>query len=461
MKKGLARTVASIIILLFFMPYQSFRVYADIKEYSIPQEKSMFLFVKGTAPQEIIWESSNQNIATVSSGVVYAKSEGQAIVTAKLNNQSIMTYKINVTKPDGIKFTYTYPNNPSAGESVELIAITNTSIDGVKFQLNINSKVNTLLASTKQVEENTYVWKANVVIPNAGKFHFKTEFLKNGVWQSDSSGDNNILAVNNKEISLQQIEQKRVSNKCIDLIASCEGFVKEIHKDKFAKATYDIGYGYVIRSGKSFYNGITEREAFAQLCKSLNRDYSKDVNDFLINNNIKFNQYQFDALVSFTYNLGTSWMINSNFKNSILECKNSRPILKGIVTYRSGINVRSQPDIGSKVLKVLKNGSELTLQSSQKYNKNWYQVRMESGEQGFCFDEGLSPCAFGQTGIGELSNVDREIFSKCMLVYHHAGGKCVQGLMYRRIDELEMFFFGDYLKDGQINKYGFLTECIR
>ena len=35
------------------------------------------------------------------------------------------------------------------------------------------------------------------------------------------------------------------------------------------------------------------------------------------------------------------------------------------------------------------------------------------------------------------------------LQYHHAAGSCYWGLLYRRIDEMEIFFYGDYARDGQ------------
>ena len=48
-----------------------------------------------------------------------------------------------------------------------------------------------------------------------------------------------------------------------------------------------------------------------------------------------------------------------------------------------------------------------------------------------------------------------------MLAYHHAGGQCYYGLLYRRADELEMFLYGDYISDGSRNKYGFPSPyCI-
>lgn len=461
MRKTLFKIGLYLIVLLSVISTFKLNVYADVKDYNIPQGKSLFLYLAQVDPKKAVWESNNVNVAMVSNGIIYAKSEGQALVTAKINNDPVMVYKINVTKPEGIKFTYTYPNNPIVGENVELVAITNTHIDSVRFKVNINGNINTFLAATKNLEEDVYIWKATVKTANAGTFLFKTEFLKNGQWNSDSSGDNDIF-VDNTDGTVQRVKERRASDKCIDFIESWEGFKKDIGKDFLTKDNYDIGYGNAIHSGETFYNSITKSQARALLCRSINTGkYSKCVNDFLIKNNIKFNQNQFDALLSFTYNLGINWMKSSNLRESILKSRDPKLVVKGKVIYKSGINLRIQPNINSQVLKVLENDSEVILQSTQKYNGDWYQVKTESGDVGFCYFEGIHPFISNQTVYCELGNIDRESFSKCFLIYHHAGGKCIKGLMYRRIDELEMFFFNDYLRDGHINKYGFSMQCTK
>lgn len=48
-----------------------------------------------------------------------------------------------------------------------------------------------------------------------------------------------------------------------------------------------------------------------------------------------------------------------------------------------------------------------------------------------------------------------------LLAYHHAGGVCYYGLLYRRADELEMFLYNDYEADGRDNNHNFPNPyCI-
>ena len=82
---------------------------------------------------------------------------------------------------------------------------------------------------------------------------------------------------------------------------------------------------------------------------------------------------------------------------------------------------------------------------------------------GFCFDEGLNITSNEYAlPINFLESIDRENFTNTVLKYHHGNYKCLRGLLFRRIDEVEMFLFGDYEKDGNINKLKFpIPDCIK
>ena len=100
------------------------------------------------------------------------------------------------------------------------------------------------------------------------------------------------------------------SSKGIEFIKDFEGFIKYPIQDN---AQWSVGYGTgVSGSDLEYYkkNGITEKQA-TELLKQYLDGFEDDVNAFIDTYNLKLNQQQFDALVSFTYNLGPSWMSTS------------------------------------------------------------------------------------------------------------------------------------------------------
>ena len=60
-----------------------------------------------------------------------------------------------------------------------------------------------------------------------------------------------------------------------------------------------------------------------------------------------------------------------------------------------------------------------------------------------------------------LSLIDKAEFTRVMLEYHHASSNCISGLLYRRVDELDLFYYGDYERDGDENRFGYSFVCDR
>jgi len=111
----------------------------------------------------------------------------------------------------------------------------------------------------------------------------------------------------------------KTSTMGINMIKSFEGFAKWPQMDN---GQWTVGYGTGV-SGKDLekYNstGITEEEATKLLTEYL-ESFEKSVNSFIDTNNLKLSQQQFDALVSFTYNLGPSWMQGSGtFRSAVIN----------------------------------------------------------------------------------------------------------------------------------------------
>ena len=111
----------------------------------------------------------------------------------------------------------------------------------------------------------------------------------------------------------------KTSDMGINMIKSFEGFHKWPQMDN---GQWTVGYGTGISESEvGQYNddGITQEQA-AALLKEYLESFEKSVNSFIDAHNLKLNQQQFDALVSFTYNLGPSWMQSSGiFRTAVIN----------------------------------------------------------------------------------------------------------------------------------------------
>lgn len=98
-----------------------------------------------------------------------------------------------------------------------------------------------------------------------------------------------------------------VSDELVDVLKTMEGFAARVFWDY---AQYTVGYGTRCPDDKVEYyknNDITIEEAEELLFKEL-RSFEGYVNNFVAKYGLKLEQHQFDALVSFSYNVGPGWM---------------------------------------------------------------------------------------------------------------------------------------------------------
>ena len=98
-------------------------------------------------------------------------------------------------------------------------------------------------------------------------------------------------------------ESLTTSDACVEFIKSFEGFRSRIYWDG---GYAFIGYGTMCRS-TDYPDGITEEKGETLLREALKVKESA-INSFLSKNGITLTQYQYDAILSFTYNIGTAWM---------------------------------------------------------------------------------------------------------------------------------------------------------
>ena len=161
------------------------------------------------------------------------------------------------------------------------------------------------------------------------------------------------------------VMKNRSSDALVEFIQGYEGFV---HYAQWDYAQFSIGYGSCTQSG-DYPNGIYRKEA-DRLMRWMLRDFESYVTSCESKLSASFKQQEYDALVSFTYNVGPSWASND---------------------YRL-----------------------------YRYLKN-------------------------RTTDLELVNA--------MGTWCNAGGSILSGLVYRRMDEAQMFLYGDYKRDSGGNVF--------
>lgn len=93
----------------------------------------------------------------------------------------------------------------------------------------------------------------------------------------------------------------KISDAGLQLIMRSEGFRSRPYK--IGSDPWTIGYGETQGVGPNT-PPVTERSARRQLVRRVNRDFAPAVDAAMRRWNLRLNQNQFDALVSFVYNLG-------------------------------------------------------------------------------------------------------------------------------------------------------------
>ena len=120
-------------------------------------------------------------------------------------------------------------------------------------------------------------------------------------------------------VSVSAASNMSTSTMGINMIKSFEGFVKWPQEDN---GQWTVGYGTGVSGAdleRYSANGITDKEATELLTNYL-KSFETSVNNFIDTHKLKLSQQQFDALVSFTYNLGSSWMQSEGtFRSAVIN----------------------------------------------------------------------------------------------------------------------------------------------
>lgn len=429
------------------------------------------------------WTSSNPSVAYVGytvpyggnteGAIVYGASPGTATLTFTDGAGATATCTVTVTAAESVRFAYSDENIIGVGDNFNLTAITDSSKTGVRFTIvggpatgswdttsyTSESRVSSYGLPTNQVR----VFTRSVSFGRAGTYTVRAySQTSGGSWSTDYCEFTVMVTSSDIHSSTTTTESRRVSTEGLNIIADFEGSVPEIEDDVLASGNPTVGYGYVVPVNTTFYNNLTTSELFAQLVQIANETYSPAVENFRSTYNIKMNQAHFDALTSFVFNCGVGTLSSdygfrrallnavdvSGFSGSATGTVNVDDVDLGAAPVYSSASLTSQQvttlDIGATV-------TVTSVSSTRTSTKQevWYQVTTSGGQVGWM------PAGYIQISgswTRDLAWADSTVLANNFLQWNKAGG--VQpGLVYRRLAECNIFFFGDYEKAMKANGY--------
>ena len=456
---------------------------ASISVSSVDLAQYKTIYIQASASGSVTWESSDASVATAKAGVsgqlfIYGAAPGTAKITAKsANGTALATVSVTVSAPEAVRFAYTTPNIITAGASFNLKAVTDTQKSAVRFEIDgVGTYDTTSYDSESQGDNNVRIFSASATISTPGTYTVRAYSSSGGGYSSDYR-EFTILVVSTTDSDTTTGESRRVSDSMLDNIASYEGYVPQVSPDTLAGNIPTVGYGYVVSKNTTFYNNLTRSEAKAMLADTVNRgSYTTEINRFISSNGLLMSQCQFDALASFSYNVGAGYWNGSGncyvrtvIMNAVVppqDLSSSNPY-GGKVT-ASTLPMYQDHSASSTQITTLKISTSVNIldyyrDSSTK--QSWYKVSA-SGKSGWVRAGDVS---FNSTSglTHDLNYVDAYTFGSNLLDWHVAGGNCYIGLYYRRLAEAKVFSYGNYAEASpsngnyKKNTYGYkVPSCL-
>lgn len=438
------------------------------------------------------WISSDPSVAVVGytvdyggskeeGGMIYGKKPGTATITFTDDaGKNKATCKVTVTAPEAVRFAYSDQNVVPLGASFNLTAITDSSRSGAKFQITGGPASGTYETTTYDTASqksshgldtnNVRIFKKSVTFGQAGTYTVRA-YSKNSSGYSSDFYEFTVMVSSSSSASTTEttFNSRRASTEIIKILANFEGFISEIKDDQVAAKNPTVGHGYVVPVNGTFYNTLTSQEALAFLVNTVNqKGYSSSVERFRANNNLKMSQAQFDALVSFVYNCGSGALDPAEYytPNVIINAVTPPSGLSASNPSTGTLNVGSaeifkEASVDSAVVATVGNGKTVSVTGSKVISSSkrvWYQVKYGS-YTGWMPAGNIRLSGSGLTH--DLAYADSTVLANNLLQWHKAGTECIPGLLYRRLAEAKIFFFGNYAEayhsnaNYQKNTYGF------
>ena len=456
---------------------------ASVSVSSVDLAQYKTIYIQASASGSVTWESSDASVATAKAGVsgqlfIYGAAPGTAKITAKsANGTALATVSVTVSAPEAVRFAYTTPNIITAGASFNLKAVTDTQKSAVRFEIDgVGTYDTTSYDSESQGDNNVRIFSASATISTPGTYTVRAYSSSGGGYSSDYR-EFTILVVSTTDSDTTTGESRRVSDSMLDNIASYEGYVPQVSPDTLAGNIPTVGYGYVVSKNTTFYNNLTRSEAKAMLADTVNRgSYTTEINRFISSNGLLMSQCQFDALASFSYNVGAGYWNGSGncyvrtvIMNAVVppqDLSSSNPC-GGKVTASTlpMYQDHSAPSTQITTLKINSSVNILDYYRDSSTKQSWYKVSA-SGKSGWVR---AGDVAFNSTSglTHDLNYVDAYTFGSNLLDWHVAGGNCYIGLYYRRLAEAKVFSYGNYAEASpsngnyKKNTYGYkVPSCL-